>query len=632
MKIESIINRVQDYDYVSFDIFDTLLKRDVSRPADVFEIVERRYSQNNSYELDFKTKRMNAEKMARDRSVFEEITLDEIYDYLDIDKRIKEELKILEMKTESQLIIINSPIKRVYDWCVDNKKTIYIVSDMYLSKRYIENLLYKKGVVGYKGLYLSSELKCRKRTGHLFLELLEKEDIDKKKIIHIGDSLAADYLGAKMAGIHAIHIKRHLLFLSYSNRIKNGDSLGKRTLYAFMNNRVSGISSRPEKIGYEVLGPIIYGYSKWIHERILSRYKDNKTVVWFAARDMYIFYQAYKIIYGSDQNVKYIYISRKSLRPILTTVTGDLSESGKIFPCGKYPLEEILLNMGYSAEIIQLIDKNVLNCRYDVRRLNEDKILMSTLESAGLLLEDKGLSEFGLKYLNSLGFSDSDVILVDVGWHGTTQFILQKIQRGMGIEHNTYGIYIGSYKGTKNKVGSDKLNNYLFDEDMESEFEYVTSFFECLILAPHGSTLRYKDENKSVVPVLGDKENATKNLLDMQKGALKFVKDMCGSEIDEAIEFDSSDMCAPFLSLAFHPLQLEQVWIGDMDFKDFYLSKVARPDLLIKYMLKPRKFISDLKHSPWRVGFIKRLFKLPLPYGSLYSLAKRKTKSQRRTK
>ena len=34
-----IINKVKGYDYVSFDIFDTLLKRDVAAPTDVFKIV-----------------------------------------------------------------------------------------------------------------------------------------------------------------------------------------------------------------------------------------------------------------------------------------------------------------------------------------------------------------------------------------------------------------------------------------------------------------------------------------------------------------------------------------------------------------------------------------------------------------
>ena len=40
--IEKIKSKVENYEIVSFDIFDTLLKRNVKKPTDVFKYVEKK--------------------------------------------------------------------------------------------------------------------------------------------------------------------------------------------------------------------------------------------------------------------------------------------------------------------------------------------------------------------------------------------------------------------------------------------------------------------------------------------------------------------------------------------------------------------------------------------------------------
>ena len=54
------------YEYISFDIFDTLVKRDLERPADVFLVVEKKYQMQTGMAIDgFAEKRITAEKKAR---------------------------------------------------------------------------------------------------------------------------------------------------------------------------------------------------------------------------------------------------------------------------------------------------------------------------------------------------------------------------------------------------------------------------------------------------------------------------------------------------------------------------------------------------------------------------------------
>lgn len=55
--VASIINQIEKYDIVSFDIFDTLLKRNVKNPTDVFEYIENKHNK-----ADFCERRIAAEK------------------------------------------------------------------------------------------------------------------------------------------------------------------------------------------------------------------------------------------------------------------------------------------------------------------------------------------------------------------------------------------------------------------------------------------------------------------------------------------------------------------------------------------------------------------------------------------
>lgn len=54
---QDLFNKVKNYEYVSFDIFDTLIKRDVPLPTDLFDVLG--YKENIS---DYQQQRIFAEK------------------------------------------------------------------------------------------------------------------------------------------------------------------------------------------------------------------------------------------------------------------------------------------------------------------------------------------------------------------------------------------------------------------------------------------------------------------------------------------------------------------------------------------------------------------------------------------
>ena len=89
-----LIDIVKEYDIVSFDIFDTLIKRDVYKEYDVFDLVEKKY--NSTYGdniLNFKDIRIEAEKNARKISDKEE-TKKCLFFYLKLLQKVEVFIKV----------------------------------------------------------------------------------------------------------------------------------------------------------------------------------------------------------------------------------------------------------------------------------------------------------------------------------------------------------------------------------------------------------------------------------------------------------------------------------------------------------------------------------------------------------
>ena len=69
------------YDIISFDIFDTLIERKVSRPSDIFRLTGEKVLGKAEAE-EFCQKRILAERTAREGRNSQETDLDGIYDNL----------------------------------------------------------------------------------------------------------------------------------------------------------------------------------------------------------------------------------------------------------------------------------------------------------------------------------------------------------------------------------------------------------------------------------------------------------------------------------------------------------------------------------------------------------------------
>ncbi|MGO4997465.1 HAD hydrolase-like protein [Oribacterium sp. Sow4_G1_1] len=198
---------IKKYGIISFDIFDTLILRNVERPKDLFYLVEKQVPDKRV--VGFHDKRISAEKIARRKLGTKEININDIYNYLDIDDIVlKEKLKSKEIELELSSCSANPKIKEFFERAICNGNEVIIISDMYLPKEVIEAMLKRCGISGYKKLYVSNSYNANKMTGKLFEIAISELGISKKNIVHIGDSIKADFLGANKAGIKAVLVHR----------------------------------------------------------------------------------------------------------------------------------------------------------------------------------------------------------------------------------------------------------------------------------------------------------------------------------------------------------------------------------------------------------------------------------------
>ena len=75
MNIKNKLNIIKKYKYVSFDVFDTLVYRNVNKPEMIFSLVEKVAKENGliSPKCDFVKDRIMAQKLAYEISKYQEI-------------------------------------------------------------------------------------------------------------------------------------------------------------------------------------------------------------------------------------------------------------------------------------------------------------------------------------------------------------------------------------------------------------------------------------------------------------------------------------------------------------------------------------------------------------------------------
>lgn len=312
---KTVKKKVDKAGVVSFDIFDTLVRRDVLEPEQVHRETEFRFAQSHKKcPANYVDCRLAAERAARKQAEGNEVTLKEIFlNVSGCSKKEQEELFCTEQEVEFDVCCADPTNRLLYQHAQRLKKHIVITSDMYLPEQTVKAILKKCGYEGYEKLYLSSSYGVTKRSGKLFAQIRNDYPELRGRMLHIGDSLVSDYLIARWNGLDSILTDRYANHLRYWRRPQESKESNEGYLYAFLNKRASAPENQeePSRIGYEVIGPLLFGFCQWLHGKIQE---DKIEKLFFLSREGELLKKAYSTIYPEDRLPKdYLQVSRRAL-------------------------------------------------------------------------------------------------------------------------------------------------------------------------------------------------------------------------------------------------------------------------------------------------------------------------------
>ena len=311
--MNDFIEQLLSYNYISFDVFDTLIYRTVPKTNDQLKLIP--YIASKVYGINlrssFVNERIQIERIVRNSNNGREITIDQIYSKIpDIDS-IKDLLIKIECDIEVENCVGNKIMIDILTKCRELGKKIVITTDMYLPRIVFERILQKIDV-NYDYLFISSEEGVTKRTGELFNVLLKKMNIESNEIIHIGDDLNNDIIQAQKKGITSLMRlmgdKHNDIYFPFDRK-----NIIEQHFYEFLSKGLqNGNNTSAYQIGYNVIAPILYEYCCWI-----NHIKEEKKIekIFFVAREGYLIMKCYLQIFPNQaKDVEYVRINKNLLR------------------------------------------------------------------------------------------------------------------------------------------------------------------------------------------------------------------------------------------------------------------------------------------------------------------------------
>ena len=591
-----IINskKLEAVDVISFDIFDTLLKRNVPNNSEIFNIIEKK-----SGVFGFAKKRIEAAHRAENKAINGEATYEEIYAQIDdISDEQRNELKQLELDVEKRYLQTNWDMKEVYDWCVTHNKKIIAVSDMYLSANVLNELLEENGFE-VERIFVSCEEHENKRSGKLF-DLVSKK-INTKNVLHIWDSWKGDFFSPIMYGWKAVH---------YS-----AGKRGKNVLDCVIKNNCNKNYFRD--LGFSVLGPILYAFSLWLNEKT----RDMDTLLFFS-RDGYIMKKAYEKI--SDKESSYVYVSRLSLTTATIWMHPQFEDIKQMM---EFPNNFTLC---YFVRKLGLDPQNISFERFhlDGTQTYEKNTFWNALEvkefynsiKEEVVLNSKKQYEWLFNYITP--FLKGKVVgIVDIGWKATMQSKFLELLKANPVYKDciVHGFYLGVEKQTADVEG------FLYKSNQQTTFKTAIDagygVIETLFLAREGTVIKYSQNG----PVQAEYEIKTKeeikNLQAIHEGAMEFIDKMRILDFEKDIP-DPQEVFCYFENLVYTPQMEDLRLLGGVGFNDLNDSTLISRHGLLNYMVLPKRFCFDYHNAPWKIGFLKSNICRWFPWGKVYKKVK----------
>lgn len=626
------IDELKRHKVISFDIFDTLLSRNYINPKDVFEEMQNQVKEKFS---DFAAQRVKAELECRRQYNFgKEVTLKEIYGFLldqkyidglgknDIDELIK-----LELQIEKNNLFANHEIKSLIDTLKQLNKQVILVSDIYLSKQFLQEVLANLGIqFDDKDLYVSSELGVMKSNKKLFEYVLKDLSLKPNDLYHIGDNKTSDYDNPKSLGIHAFHYTKAI-----PNRYERQDNFTSIKLSRLRAlSRKTRLANPFENDNHKatiwdttanVSAPLMTGFTLWCLQKTKELGIDK---IYFCSRDGEVLYKIAKEllpVLDLDIKIDYLHVSRQSLLfPSIKEINPESLE-WIMAPTAVLTPRIILKRINFEPEeISDMLKQHGLYNKLDQHLKPEERQafrkMLKEMESL-IVARAKEYRTHTKAYLKQKGLYEGRFALVDIGWSGTLQRSISQFLGEDGYAHPTYGLYFGVKRRKKFK-DEDQLHGWFTDHRSPRGLDkktYIIPMTELFTAALHGGVHSHRMTDGVYGPKLLKETNETglKWGVDVQHEAMVsfanrlatmpfLLKNFMQHQELDYLEHNYEKL---LLSPSLHEAQTYGAYEDAEDQNESYHVKLAQPYTLLEQIKMVFKENYRHHHNEWQEGALK---------------------------
>lgn len=559
-----------DATWISFDVFDTLVLRPFLTAGGARDflamLVHKRYGIEN-----FGLLRTQAESMARARAG-KDVDLDVIYatlrEHAALSGDVAAAIKALELDTERRLLKPRDALLAALESFAGEQRKVLGVSDMYMTQPELRSVLPGTVDRSLGKLYVSCDTGWRKDTDAGWRALLDTEQADAGRWLHIGDNEQADVMRPLHAGmLFPVHVLRPAAYLDvvpglrglrpapeYRGRWSHELWLG------LVANHLAQAGDQqpqwfaqavkiehPESFGYTVLGPLLADYLVWLGRTALER--GSKKIL-FLSREGYLLHRLYERMQKhvpalADVDGRYLLASRRGVN---TPAVRSIADLGAVFRkpfTGRFfDLLDSRLGREVATAVQELLGRPAVDSEVYLPEMAD--ALIERLRPAAQALEDIAQRERAtyLAYWRSQVSEDDHPILADVGYVGSIQAQLARVTGA------TLG---GAYFAVTGDIGEVLTGEqwavaHFHDGRAQADPSPVLQqhlLLESVLTSPSGQFSHFEQEGSELVARYREDEAHGRRwaiISRVQAGTEQFMADLLEVAGEHALEIDTSPL------------------------------------------------------------------------------------------
>lgn len=337
-----VVRRIasSEIEVISFDLFDTLVKRPSVEGSDLFALLDEPLKDHLPPFTRFHSVRSSVwGRLNADRDLQggrpAEYSLNDVYEYLadvlNLDDSGRAELRNAEVGLEEAVVELRRAGVGLTAVAEAHGKPWVVTSDTYFTDDELHRIALSKLPTGPHRVFTSLQEQKTKAAGDLFPVIVDAMGATADAVLHIGDRSDHDVRNAEKHGLQAAWFPSGAHAALSQPRIRNlwtgvREERASAMIRGLIWNEVfdnpfrsfdgnSLCSSDPELLGYMVVGPALVGWSRWILHQAARHDYD---MLAFLSRDGYLPLQICRRLLEQEHasiepELKYVLSSRRAM-------------------------------------------------------------------------------------------------------------------------------------------------------------------------------------------------------------------------------------------------------------------------------------------------------------------------------